>query len=259
MKILILGASGMLGNAMVRILSEKDDWDVVGCMRSENFNKIFSKKISKKIISGIDVEKQDDLLNLFTSTRPDVVVNCIGLIKQLENGNDPLSAIPINSLFPHRLAKLCMLSNTRLIHISTDCVFSGKVGDYTESDYPDSNDIYGRSKFLGEVSGRNIVTIRTSIIGHEFKKSNGLLEWFLQQKDECKGFTRAIFSGMPTVVLSKIIRDIIIPNTEINGIYHVSSNPISKYNLLVLFSEVYSKKIKIVPDDSLIINRSKKY
>jgi len=256
MRVLILGASGMLGNAMVRILSENIDWHVYGTLRSEGSKRFFSDKIAGQLISGIDVENNDSLMQAFIHSCPDVVINCVGLIKQLADADDPLQAIPINSLLPHRLARLCKLSGARLIHMSTDCVFSGNKGGYLETDPSDAIDLYGKSKFLGEVSYRHSVTLRTSIIGHELQSRHGLINWFLAQDKQCKGFTQAIFSGLPTVVLAKIIRDVVIPDEDLSGVYHVASHPISKYNLLKLVADIYGKPIDIEPDDKLKIDRS---
>ena len=156
----------------------------------------------------------------------------------------------------HRLAELCKLLNARLIHISTDCVYSGKKGNYLESEPADSMDVYGQSKLLGEVDYPHAVTLRTSTIGHEFSTKHGLLEWFLSQEGECNGFLRAIFSGLPTIVLAQIIRDIVIPNNDLRGLYHVAGQPISKYDLLKLIAEVYGKSIKIIKDENFTIDRS---
>jgi dTDP-4-dehydrorhamnose reductase len=256
MRILVLGASGMLGNAMIRVLSEKADWQVYGTIRAENSRQLFRTDIAERLLSGVDVEQHDSLIQIFLKTRPDVVINCVGLIKQLADAEDPLQAIPINALLPHRLAKLCELSGARLIHISTDCVFSGNKGDYRESDLSDAKDLYGRSKFLGEVAYPHAITLRTSIIGHELQSTNGLVGWFLSQQERCKGFTRAIFSGLPTVVLAQIIRDVVISRTDLSGLYHVAAQPISKYDLLRLVADVYGKSIEVVPDDRLVIDRS---
>lgn len=256
MRILVLGASGMLGNAMIRVLSEKTDWQVYGTIRSENSKQFFPTDIAERLLSGVNVEQHDSLIQVFLQTRPDVVVNCVGLIKQLADAEDPLQAIPINALLPHRLARLCELSGARLIHISTDCVFAGDKGNYHESDQSDAKDVYGRSKFLGEVAYPHTVTLRTSIIGHELQSANGLIDWFLSQQGRCKGFTRAIFSGLPTVVLAQIIRDVVISRIDLSGLYHVAAQPISKYDLLRLVTDVYGKSIEIVPDDQLVIDRS---
>ncbi len=256
MKILVLGASGMLGNAMIRVLSEKKDWQVYGTVRSESSRRFFADDIAERLISGVDVEQYDSLVKTFIRVRPDVVINCIGLIKQLANADDPLQAIPINALLPHKLAALCELSDARLVHISTDCVFAGDKGDYCESDPADAVDLYGRSKFLGEVSYPHTITLRTSIIGHELQSADGLIGWFLSQQGQCKGFSRAIFSGLPTVVLAEMIREVVIPRIDLSGVYHVAAQPISKYHLLKLVADVYGKLIEIDPDDQLIINRS---
>lgn len=256
MRILVLGASGMLGNAMIRVLSEKTDWQVYGTIRSENSKQFFPTDIAERLLSGVDVEQQDSLVQVFLRTRPDVVVNCVGLIKQLADAEDPLQAIPINALLPHRLARLCELSGARLVHISTDCVFAGDKGNYHESDQSDAKDLYGRSKYLGEVVYPHTVTLRTSIIGHGLQSANGLIDWFLSQQGRCKGFTRAIFSGLPTVVLARIIRDVVISRTDLSGLYHVAAQPIAKYDLLRLVADVYGKSIEIVADDQLVIDRS---
>ena len=256
MRILVLGASGMLGNAMLRLLSEKIDWELYGTVRSEDSKKYFSANIAKRLLSGVDVEQNDTLMQAFIRIRPDVVINCVGLIKQLVDAEDPLQAIPINALLPHRLARLCELSGARLVHMSTDCVFAGDRGGYLESDSSDAKDLYGRSKFLGEVSYPHTVTLRTSILGHELQSTHGLVGWFLSQQGRCKGYTRAIFSGVPTVTLAQIVRDIVIPLTDLYGVYHVAAQPISKFDLLRLIADVYGKRIEIMPDDELIIDRS---
>lgn len=256
MKILILGASGMLGNAMLRVLCENGENDVTGTVRSNNALRMLPGHLHASIVPGIDVENQDQLVALLDKVRPQVVINCIGLIKQLAEANDPLSAIPINSLLPHRLARLASLAGARTIHFSTDCIFSGRKGGYTEADPSDAYDLYGRSKFLGELHGPSSFTVRTSIIGHELGGTNSLIGWFLAQEGSTKGFTRAIFSGLPTVELARVVRDYIIPKPELSGLWHVSADPIAKFDLLRLVADVYGKTIDIVPDDELVIDRS---
>ncbi|MDC1433206.1 SDR family oxidoreductase [Burkholderiales bacterium] len=256
MKILVLGASGMLGSSVIRVLSMTSSWQVYGTVRSECSKKFFSSEIAVRLLPGLDVDQYDTLMQTFIRIRPDVVINCVGLIKQSADADDPLLAIPINSLLPHRLSRLCELTNARLVHISTDCVFAGDKGGYRESDPADAQDLYGRSKFLGEVACPHAVTLRTSIIGHQLTSAHGLLEWFLLQQGQCKGFTRTIFSGLPTVVLAKIIRDVLIPRTDLHGVYHVAAEPISKYDLLKLIANVYGKPIEIVPDNNHVNDRS---
>lgn len=256
MRILVLGASGMLGNAVLRVMSEKQDWEVFGTVRSSSVSQFFSNRIVGRLIAGCDVGDYDVLVKVFAQARPNVVINCVGLIKQLADADDPLQAIPINSLLPHRLAGLCDLGGARLVHMSTDCVFSGDRGGYTEYDPSDAKDLYGKSKFLGEVHCPHTITLRTSIIGHELQSAHGLVGWFLSRQDQCKGFKRAIFSGLPTVALAQLIRDVVIPRPNLSGLYHVAARPISKYDLLQLVAKVYDKPIEIVPDEQIVIDRS---
>lgn len=256
MRVLVLGASGMLGNAMVRVVSEKKDWQVFGTLRSEVAKRFFSPSVARNLRTNVDVYKHDDIVHVIGQIRPDVVINCIGLIKHQKGVNDPLSTILVNALLPHRLAELCVVAGARLVHISTDCVFSGVKGLYTEDDPADAIDGYGKSKFLGEVIGASAITLRTSIIGHELQSSYSLLEWFLSQEGKCKGFSRAFFSGLPTTVLAEIVRDVVIPRPDLSGLYHVGASPISKYDLLCLIARVYGKSIDIEPDDQFMIDRS---
>lgn len=256
MKLLVLGAGGMLGSALVRYFSSDEAVDVYGTVRSYGASGYFDALPSVALLQGVDVENHDVLLEVFERVRPDVVVNAIGLVKQLAAGGDPLRALPINTLFPHRLARLCSLVGARLIHISTDCVFSGCKGMYTESDTPDASDLYGRSKLLGEVDYPHAVTLRTSMIGHELSGARSLVGWFLSQEGRVKGYRRAIFSGLPTVEIARVIRNYVLPHPELHGVYHLSADPISKYDLLNRIAQVYGKQIEIVPDDSLVIDRS---
>ena len=256
MRILVLGASGMIGNATIRVLAEKTDWEVFGTVRSESFRHLFPLHIADRLMADVDVNSHDSLVNIMGRIHPDVIVNCVGLTKHKMGGNGPLAAIPLNTLLPHRLAGLCAVAGARLIHVSTDCVFSGEKGNYTEDDPSDATDIYGKSKSLGEVYYPHTITLRTSTIGHELQSAHGLLDWFLSQQGQCKGFSRAIFSGLPTVVFAQIIRDVVIPRTALFGLYHVAGRAIAKYDLLGLVAEIYGKPIEIVRDDQLTIDRS---
>lgn len=253
---MVLGATGMLGSAVVRVLSEKADWEVFGTVRSADMRRFFPDRIAGKLVTGVDIESPDALVKAMARIRPEIVVNCVGLVKQLADAEDPLLALPVNALLPHRLAGLCALAGARLVHMSTDCIFAGDKGGYREDDPSDARDIYGKSKFLGEVSYPHTVTLRTSIIGHELQSAHGLIDWFLSQQQQCRGFTRAVFSGLPTVVLAQIIRDIVIARPELHGVFHVAAKPISKYDLLSLVASIYGKAIDIVPDDALVIDRS---
>lgn len=256
MKVLILGASGMLGNAMLRVFGQSEGFEAVGSVRSERALGLLSEALHGRVVSGVDVENIDSLTRLFARVRPNLVINCIGVVKQLAEADDPLVVIPLNALLPHRLAHLCDVAGARFIHISTDCVFSGDKGMYTEADTCDAKDLYGQSKYLGEVDYPNAITLRTSIIGHELAGVQSLVGWFLSQKGSVLGFRRAVFSGLPTVELARVIRDHVIPHPELHGLYHVSANPINKFDLLSMVARAYEKKIDIVPDDKLIIDRS---
>jgi dTDP-4-dehydrorhamnose reductase len=164
--------------------------------------------------------------------------------------------MPLCSLLPHRLQILCLKFNSRFIHISTDAVFSGRDGFYRETDNPDPIDTYGRAKLLGEVSGINSISLRTSMIGHENGVGEGLLDWFLNQKNSCKGYRKAVFSGLPACILAEVIADHVISNTKLCGIYNVAATPISKYALLCLVADTYHLPVRIIPDDSVTIDLS---
>lgn len=254
--VLVLGATGMLGSAMLRLFAQSEDCAVWGSARSASGTRALPCALHGRIVTGVDVENADSLARLLDQTRPDVLVNCVGLVKQLAEAADPLQALPINSLLPHRLARLCALTGTRLVHVSTDCVFSGTKGLYREEDPVDAQDLYGRSKHLGEVDYPHAITLRTSIIGHELASAHGLVGWFLSQNGAVRGYTRAVFSGLPTVELARVVRDHVLPHPELHGLYHVSAAPISKYELLCLVAQAYGKQIDITPDDKLCIDRS---
>jgi dTDP-4-dehydrorhamnose reductase len=256
-KILVLGATGMLGNAVFRYLSADSALQVWGTLQNAGGKRFFADALQPYLIANVNVLDFDTLVGAFERIRPEVVINCIGLIKQLADAKDPLSALPINAMLPHRLAKLCALSGARLIHVSTDCVFSGRAGMYRETDPSDAEDLYGKSKSIGELHDLpHAVTLRTSIIGHELAGHVGLIGWFLSQQGSVKGYAKAIFSGLPTVELARIIRDFVLPNPELSGLYHVSAAPIDKYSLLKLTAEIYEKTIDIVQDDQVSIDRS---
>lgn len=256
MKILVLGITGMLGNAMLRFFSKEKKFNIFGTTRQHDVSRFFPNEEYSNIITGVNVEDPDSLIKIFANVKPDVVINCIGLVKQLSEVNDPLQCLPINAILPHRLALLAKASGARLIQISTDCVFSGSKGNYLETDFPDADDLYGRSKLLGEVDYPNAITLRTSIIGHELSGNRSLINWFLSQETRVGGYKRAIYSGLPTVELANVIMNYVIPNPQMHGLYHVASDPINKYELLKLVSDVYKKKIEIIPVDDFFIDRS---
>ena len=257
MNILIFGATGMLGHAVFRVLSNDKRLNVFGTIRSESSKKLFPAPFAENLIPNIDIESDDCLKKAFEITQPDVVINCIGIIKQLSDAKDVLKTVPINTLLPHRLALLSKNFGSRLILVSTDCVFSGGKGDYLETDFPDCDDLYGRSKLLGEIADNdNVLTIRTSIIGHELRGGHSLVNWFLSQNESTQGYTKAVFSGLPTNELANIIRSCIVDWPNLHGLYHVSADPINKYELLSLIAKIYDKKIQITKSEQVQIDRS---
>lgn len=251
MKILVLGSSGMIGRTMFHVLAQRPGWQVIGSVRA----KAFEGTAPGPVVGGIDLTNHDHLGRLFGQTCPEVVINCAGLTKHLPDGNTLIPALTMNALLPHRLAQLCEIAEARLIHVSTDCVFSGDAGNYTEQDATDAADVYGKTKALGEVATGDTITLRTSTIGHEHGTRFGLLEWFLAQT-QCKGFRHAIFSGLPSVEFARVIRDIVIPNPSLSGLYHVGASPIDKLTLLQTIARTYQKDIAIAVDEAFRIDRS---
>lgn len=256
-RVLVLGVTGMLGNAVFRVFSADAGHETWGTLRGAAALRNFPLQAHERLLVGVDALDQDALAAAFSRVRPDVVINCVGLIKHLADAKDPLTALPINAMLPHRLARLCELSGARLIHVSTDCVFSGHKGGYLESDTSDAEDLYGKSKYIGELHDLpHAITLRTSIIGHELGSSHALVDWFLSQQGSVKGFTKAIFSGLPTVELARVMKDFVVPHLSLNGLYHVAAEPIAKFDLLGLVASEYGKQIDIRPDDALVIDRS---
>lgn len=254
-RVLILGASGMLGHKLWQVLSERTD--AYATLRTSDHRAARLGLLDPaRTVEGVTADSFGTIERAVASVQPQVVVNCIGIVKQVREAHDPIASISINSLFPHRLAELCRAADARLIHVSTDCVFSGRAGLYDESDIPDPVDLYGRSKLLGEVADGGGLTVRTSIIGRELSGASGLLEWFLGQPTEVRGFRRAIFSGLSTPALARVIASIIIDHPELSGVRHVASTPISKFDLLCLLKNAYRLSVEIVPDDEIACDRS---
>ena len=256
MNILVLGCNGLIGYSIFNVLSDNNDLNVFGALRSQDLKSFFTKKLTNFIFSDFNIYDNSLIESLLIKSEAEIVINCIGITKHVFSENDASSLIFANSLFPHNLNKICKKLNIKLIHISTDCVFSGMKGNYLESDNTDSLDMYGKSKALGEIIDDNCLTIRTSTIGHEINTKYGLLEWFLSQSEVCDGYSNAIFSGLPTIVLAEVLRDIIIYEKKLTGLLHIGSSPISKYDLLCLIKDVYKKNINIRKIDKPIINRS---
>lgn len=252
MRILILGSNGLIGNNLLRVLSIKKKFDVYGSVR--NIHK-FKKYLSNyNLLESPNFNDLNNLNNFFDKNKFDVVINSAGITKHV-NTKDVKDIYYINSIFPKNLSLLSYKFDFKLIQISTDCVFSGKKGNYSEKDIPDSNDNYGMSKILGEDNNSKNLTIRVSTIGHELNTNFGLLNWFLSQKNECYGYSNAIFSGVTTDYLAEIFSEILI-GKEISGLYHISSYPINKFKLLNIINEVYHLNLNIIDSKFLKINRS---
>ncbi len=256
MRVLILGGGGMLGHKLWQVFREQfDTWATVRSS-SQEYGR-YDLFDTKRLLDGVNASDFDTVVQAFAIVKPDVIINAIGIIKQLPTAKDPLVSLTVNSVFPHRLAMLCQATGARLIHISTDCVFSGRKGMYTEEDVPEADDLYGRSKLLGEVSGPACLTLRTSIIGRDLKTTTGLVEWFLSNRGgRVRGYTGAIYTGFATVILVRIIADVIEKYPDLSGVYHVSSEPISKYQLLCLLREAYQVSIEIEAFPDIRIDRS---
>ena len=254
--ILILGVSGMLGSALFsKLPNVSDAYTLFGTYRGYAKTPKLSDRMN--LVKLDDVFNRDALLQILKVNKIDLVINAIGLIKQIGAELTKSDFVRINSWLPHYLMELCDEVGARFLEISTDCVFTGQKGDYSEDDNPDARDIYGLSKLLGEVSDNpNAVTIRTSIIGHESGRAASLVDWFLSQSGEVKGFSKAVFSGFPTAFLGEIIGKHILPNPDLRGLYHVSANPIDKFSLLDLVARAYQHNVKLIPNDELVIDRS---
>ncbi|MCU1245401.1 MAG: UDP-N-acetylglucosamine 4,6-dehydratase (inverting) [Acidobacteria bacterium] len=209
-----------------------------------------------RVIENFDAARLEDVDRAIAESRADVVVNCIGIVKQLPAAQDAITAITINSLLPHHAARACHQTGSRFIQVSTDCVFSGRKGSYREWDNPDPSDLYGRSKLMGEVEAPSL-TVRTSIVGRELGSINGLLEWFLTRRGTTvKGYTRAVFSGLTTLELARVLAEVIETSRDLEGIYHVASEPISKFDLLKLFNDGFQGGIAIETDATVSIDRT---
>ena len=258
MKVLVLGINGLIGSSIFRVLSRDQGLDVYGTLRNTKLKNYFKLELHEKIFSNIDVLSPnilDRLFEKFTSV-PDYIINCIGITKHNDEIKDFNKTIKINSILPHQIDNLIRKTSTRLIHISTDCVFSGKKGLYTEKDKRDATDIYGKSKIIGEDLNGNSIIVRTSTIGHELIHKRGLLEWFLKLNDQCQGFQRAYFSGLPTICIGEIIKNFVIKKKIKGGIYNVSSKRINKYDLLNIIKIIYMRDIEIIPNNDFVIDRS---
>ena len=255
MRVLVVGGAGMLGHMMWRHARERFDAWVTLRGRWAEYEPLglFERT---RTFDGIDAGDLQPLVRAFADARPDVVVNCVGIVKQLAAAKDPVPSVTINALFPHRLADLCRAAGARLVHVSTDCVFSGERGRYTEEDRADADDLYGRSKHMGEV-GSPHVTLRTSMIGRELRSATGLVEWFLAQRGRSvQGYAGAVFSGLTTAALAQTIGDVIERHRDLAGLYHVAAAPIDKLTLLTRLRSAFDVDVTIDPAALPRIDRS---
>jgi dTDP-4-dehydrorhamnose reductase len=246
-KVLVLGSTGMLGHVLYDTLTKAKKYDV--------FDVVFRNKLNEHSII-CDVTNKENVAKVVNDLNPDIIVNCIGVLIKGSNTN-PANAIYINSFLPHYLASLANNCNAKLIHVSTDCVFSGTKGGYVESDFKDALDVYGKSKGLGELDDENHLTIRTSIIGPEIKKNGeGLLHWFLNQKGAINGFTKAFWGGVTTLELSKVILETI--NQDLKGLINLTNGQaIAKFDMLQLFKSIFNRdNLQVNPVEGKAVDKS---
>jgi dTDP-4-dehydrorhamnose reductase len=247
----------MLGHRLCRALSSRmETWATF--RKEPDQYRSYDFIAQERTLDNVYAENVDSVRGALEKVEPDVVVNCIGIVKQRDEAKQAIPSILVNALFPHQLADLCQEFDTRLVQISTDCVFSGLRGGYTESDVPDPVDLYGRTKLLGELNRTNCLTLRTSIIGWQLNTFSSLLSWFSRQRGQrIKGYQQAIYSGFSTRVLASLISDLIETRPDLTGLYQVASEPISKYDLLVMLRDKLGwSDIEIEPDDNFYCDRS---
>ncbi|GAB4143983.1 MAG: SDR family oxidoreductase [Planctomycetaceae bacterium] len=256
MRCLILGGAGMLGHRLLK--SWQDRYDVRVALRKGLSDYAASGLFhSENSYCNVDVRDTDRLLEILADFRPDAVVNAVGIIKQRSAAKDAIPSLEINSVFPHRLQRLCQLVGARMVHVSTDCVFDGRDGSYTEESFSNAEDLYGRSKYLGEVSESPCITLRSSIIGLELSQKASLIEWFLAQSGTIKGFTNAIYTGVTTAEMARVIEHVCTVKKDLCGVWQVASNRISKFDLLSRLSRKLGRTdLTIEPDDSFFCDRS---
>jgi dTDP-4-dehydrorhamnose reductase len=259
MEILVLGGMGMLGHKMFQRLRQRFP-GTYSTIRGSGINEAerkFCDLQNGRVVECFDATDFASLERFLLPKRPRVIVNCIGIIKQRATAKDAVASITVNSLLPHKLAELCRQWGGRLIHFSTDCVFSGSRGGYREEDFADAEDLYGRTKFLGEVTAGNTLTLRTSIIGRELAHFTSLLEWFLSQNHgKVKGYKKAFYSGVTTNWLAEVVGNLIQTHSDLSGLYQITGPMISKFDLLCMLREAYDLDIEILPDDEFWCDRS---
>jgi dTDP-4-dehydrorhamnose reductase len=256
MRILILGGDGMLGHELFRQLGEPHEVRVTLRQALDDYRE-FGLFSAQNAIDRVDVRDETRLTAALADFAPDVAINCVGIVKQRPDAKSPIPSLEINSLYPHKLLALCAAHGIRLVHFSTDCVFSGKTGGYRETDTPDPVDLYGHTKLLGELQDPPGLTLRTSIIGLELTRKAGLIEWFLAQRGKVRGFRRAVYTGFTTREMGRIVRRLLEQHDDLHGVWHVASAPINKYTLLVeLARKLKRSDVQIAPDDTFACDRS---
>lgn len=255
MKILVLGATGMLGHKLLQKLSVAHE--VWGTVRQAIGETVLIPGVSREqLIGEISAGDLPAIQSVIENARPDFVLNCIGIVKQIDAAKDAVTSISLNALLPHQLANLCSQAGARLIHFSTDCVFSGRKGPYSDNDQPDPVDLYGRSKLLGEVDREGCLTIRTSIIGLELRRGTGLLEWFISQRGKVvRGYKKALYSGLTTNAMADVVQMILERHPELTGVWQVSAETIDKFSLLEIVNQVYDLGVHIIPDETFHCDR----
>jgi dTDP-4-dehydrorhamnose reductase len=259
MRVLVLGGEGMLGHKVFQVLNQR--FETYATFREARGPwatfPMYATVEPGHLLAGVDALDFHSVVRAVGVVKPDAVINCIGIIKQLKEASDPVISLRLNSLFPHLLADLCAAAGARLFHMSTDCVFTGRQGNYTEDDTPDADDLYGRSKLLGELNRPGCLTIRTSIFGRDFLKQSALLEWFLSQRGgRVKGYKNAIYTGFTTQALAHIMADLITDHPQLTGLYQIASQPINKHDLLVKLRDAMKLDIAIEPFDDPPCDRS---
>ena len=254
MRILILGGDGMLGHRLLRHLEPRHEVTVT-LRRELAAYRSYGLFTAANSVAGVDARDFQAVEAALAAAAPEAVVNCIGIVKQREEAKSPIPAIEINALFPHRLLEACRAVGSRLVHLSTDCVFSGRTGGYGEDDLPAPVDLYGRSKLLGEPAAPAL-TLRTSIIGLELARKTGLVEWFLAQRGSVRGFRRAIYSGFTTLEMARVLERLLTAHPGLAGTWHLASQPISKYHLLDILARNLGSRVEVLPDDEFACDRS---
>jgi dTDP-4-dehydrorhamnose reductase len=253
-KIFLFGGSGMLGSMVLCYLSRTGQYEIHVFVRRDDFNVPYQEDLYIHQLDNLIDPDGKELKKYFFDIKPSYAINCVGLIKQKVSSE--LEYIRVNALLPHYLNDLCRSVKSKLIHFSTDCVFTGEKGFYSEIELPDASDMYGRSKLLGEVVSNGALTLRTSIVGPELYSNTSLLEWFLSRDHAVSGFTHAIFSGLTTLEISKIVHRIMCQASDLSGLYHLSMDPVSKHDLLCIIRDAFNHNVTIHKDSTLVIDRS---